>query len=302
MTRTAHTFGIHLPPNEENPAGLRLADMAAMVERHEFESLWLSDHTVLVEEPRSRYPFSTDGAFFAPPETDWYDWVVTLSYLAATTSRVRLGVGVAVLPHRQPVVLAKQLATLDRLSGGRVAFGMGVGWLAEEFAALGIPFRERGARTDAALEVMRQVWTGAPAAGEYGPFTIPDGVHSMPTPVQPRPPVLVGGESPAALRRAAVRGDGWFGTIAGGRMPPAHLHQVVARLRDQRRAAGLDPATLDVTLRVAAGRDVSSPDFATYLADLLDAGATRLTFDLGWRSTSRAEEVLQRLRTLAADL
>lgn len=303
MTRTTCHFGVHLPPAEHDTGGLGMRGMAAMIDRHGFESLWVSDHTVLIEKPRSRYPFSETGEFYLPADADWYDWVVVLSFLAAVTTTTRLGVSVAVLPHRHPIMLAKQLATLDRLSGGRVTMGAGAGWLAEEFDALGVPFTARGKRMDAAINLMRATWTGRPPAGEYGPFTVPSGVHANPVPVQERMPILIGGESPAALRRAASRGDGWLGTITGGRMDPGHLRRVVETLRAEAAAAGKEPDDLDITLRVAArARDVFTSAFEEYLGELVAAGATRLTFDLSWRSANRAEETLHRLRELNAAL
>ena len=292
-------IGIHLPPNEDDTGGLRLADMAELAESAGFESLWVSDHTALIAESKSRYPFSETGEFMLPPDANWYDWVVVLSYLAARTTTLRLGVGVAVVPHRHPIVLAKQLATLDQLSNGRVIFGAGVGWLAEEFAALGVPFSARGARTDASIDLIRAAWTGAPPAGTYGPFEIPPGVHTRPVPVQARLPILIGGGSAATLRRAVTRGDGWFGAIAGGRMSPEHLAEVVRRLRTEADKAGRDFAEIDVSLRVSApAREVFTQEYADYLHRLIDAGATRLTFDIGWRNAQRAADILHRLRTV----
>ncbi len=303
---SALPIGVHLPPAETNApgrAGLSLVEMVCLAEEGGIESVWVSDHTVLIEEPASRYPFSEDGRFFAPPDSDWYDWVVVLSYLGGVTSRIRLGVAVAVLPHRNPVILAKQLATLDRLTGGRITLGIGAGWLEEEFDALGIPFQGRGRRMDGAIDLLRAAWTGAPAAGEYGPFTVPPGVHTRPTPVQEHLPILVGGESPAALRRIAARGDGWFGTIAGGRMSPEHLAGVVARLRQSLEQAGRDPDDIDITLRVAArAGDVGSTEFATYLERLVASGATRLTFDIRWRSPEAVTDVLERLVRIAESI
>lgn len=303
---SAFPIGVHLPPAENQTpggGGLSMADMVRLAEDAGVESAWVSDHTVLIENPASQYPFSKDGEFFAPPDSDWYDWVVVLSYLGAVTSRIRLGVAVAVLPHRNPLILAKQLATLDRLTGGRVALGIGAGWLEEEFDALGIPFRGRGSRTDGAVDLLRAAWTGTPPPGEYGPFTVPTGVHTRPTPVQHHLPILVGGESPAALRRIATRGDGWFGTIAGGRMSAEHLAVVVTRLHEALDRAERHPDEVEVTLRVAArSAEVGSAQFADYLQSLVAAGATRLTFDIGWRTADAVTTVLERLVHIAESI
>ncbi|CAM3589536.1 TIGR03619 family F420-dependent LLM class oxidoreductase [Smaragdicoccus niigatensis] len=290
-------LGVHLPYRE--PWGeLDFAGMVALAEQYEFESAWVPDHTVLAEKTNSLYPFSDTGQFISPPDEDWYDWVVLLSYLAGLTSTIRLGVAVAILAHRHPVTVGKQIATIDRLSGGRVSLGIGAGWLAEEFEALGVPFDERGKRTDAGIALLREVWTGAPAAGDYGPYRIPEGIRSHPTPFQNPVPVLVGGESPAAIRRAVAAG-GWFGTSAGGTMSPAHLESVVQRLRAKAEATGKDPDGLDVTLRVAApGRQVGTAEYTQYLRELVSAGATRLTFDVNWAVAERAEIVLKQLAQL----
>ncbi len=294
-------FGVHLPYRE--PWGeLLLADMVGMAEQYEFESAWVPDHTVLANRTFSRYPFSETGEFISSPDEDWYDWVVVLSYLAAVTTTIRLGVAVAVLPHRHPVTVAKQIATIDRLSGGRVSLGIGAGWLEEEFDALGVPFADRGKRTDAGIELMRAVWTGAPTAGEYGPFVMPAGIRAHPTPIQQHIPMLIGGESPAAIRRAVAAG-GWFGISVGGSMSPEHLSDVVARLRARSIAMEKDPAELDITVRVAApGRQVGTPEFSQSLADLVAAGANRLTFDVNWSSAERAEGVLKQLRDIGSEL
>ena len=138
------------------------AALAGELEAVGFDSLWLSDHVVIPTDPASRYPFSADGKASSRPGTPWFDALVSLAQLAAATTQVEIGIGVLVLPLREPVTLAKQLASIDVLAGGRVTLGVGAGWLAEEFAALGVPFSSRGARMDEAIDVLRAVWTGSP--------------------------------------------------------------------------------------------------------------------------------------------
>jgi probable F420-dependent oxidoreductase len=145
------------------------------------------------------------------PRMRLLDPIVALTFLAAHTTRIRLGTGVIVLPQRDPLVLAKQLATLDVLSNGRLIFGLGVGWCEPEFRALGVPFEHRGRRGDEYLEAMQAIWTQERPAyhGHYVSFA---GVQAQPQPLQqPTPPIIVGGRTPAAFRRAVEHGHGWYG-------------------------------------------------------------------------------------------
>lgn len=176
-----------------------------------FESVWLGEHVVLFDDYDSPYPYSGDGRLPMPPGTGMLEPFVTLSYLAAATERLRLGTGICLVPQRNPVYTAKQVADLDWLSGGRVDFGVGLGWLREEFDVLHVPWEGRGARTDEYLQVMRSLWTDDVSSHEGEIYPLPES-RMYPKPVQqPHPPVHVGGESEAALRRAARFGQGWFG-------------------------------------------------------------------------------------------
>jgi probable F420-dependent oxidoreductase len=199
------TFGIGHAPDT-------LAAVARAAEAAGFASLWAPEHVVLVDEYASRYPYADDGRFPLDPAGDGLaDPFAVLSFLAAVTRRVRLGTAVCLVPQRHPVYTAKMVAGLDVLSAGRADFGVGVGWLAEEFDALGVPFARRGARTRAYLEVMRRLWTEERPAYDGEFYRLPP-VRFAPKPVQrPHPPIVFGGESDAALRRVADLGQGWFG-------------------------------------------------------------------------------------------
>ncbi|GAA0985658.1 hypothetical protein GCM10009555_061490 [Acrocarpospora macrocephala] len=248
-----------------------LAAMAAELEAAGYDSIWLSDHIVIPADPRSRYPFSASGKASSRTDTPWYDAIVCLAQLAAVTRRAELGIGVLVLPLREPVTLAKQLASIDVLSGGRVTLGVGAGWLAEEFEPVGVPFETRGRRMDEAIEVMRRIWTGAPDAFEGRHFGLPAGLGSLPRPEHDIP-IVVGGMSAAALRRAAKAGDGWFAfqnadaidldqlakgaaTLGGGRLvlrvagPAERVASLVPGLRD----AGVHDLVVDVDWSVPEG-------------------------------------------------
>jgi len=168
-----------------------------------FESLWVADHVVLPDPPVPGRPM--------PPDMRLLDPIVALTFLAAHTTRILLGTGVIILPQRQAVVLAKQLASLDVLSNGRLVFGLGVGWCEPEMRAVGVPFAQRGRIADDYLAAMRAVWT-APKPSYHGPYVSFEGVQAMPRPVQaPTPPVVVGGRTAPAFRRAVTQAHGWYG-------------------------------------------------------------------------------------------
>ena len=168
-----------------------------------FESLWVADHVVLPDPPVPGRPMAPDQRLLDP--------IVALTFLAAHTTRIRLATGVIILPQRQALVLAKQLASLDVLSNGRLIFGLGVGWCEPEMRSVGAPFAERGRVADDYLAAMRAVWTQAKPSYR-GPYVAFDGVQAMPRPVQtPTPPIVVGGRTAPAFRRAVTQGHGWYG-------------------------------------------------------------------------------------------
>jgi probable F420-dependent oxidoreductase len=179
------------------------ARLARAAEAAGFESLWVADHVVLPDPPLPQRPMAPDMRLLDP--------VVMLTFYAALTTRIRLATGVIVLPQRNPLVLAKQLATLDVLSNGRLMFGLGVGWCEPEFRALGVPFEQRGRRGDDYLAAMRAIWTQEKPVYQ-GRFVTFAGIQAQPQPVQrPTPPLIIGGHTPPAFRRAVAHGHGWYG-------------------------------------------------------------------------------------------
>ncbi|SRR5260221_13585 len=173
--------------------------IAQLAEEAGFESLWAGEHVVLPDPQAPPSPMAPHDRILDP--------VIALTYLSAHTSQVRLGTGIIILPQRNPLVLAKELASLDELSGGRLICGIGVGYLEPEFRALGIPFTDRGARTDDYLAAMRTIWT-QPKPAYHGRFVSFEGVQAHP---QRNIPIVVGGESPPAYRRAVESATGWYG-------------------------------------------------------------------------------------------
>jgi probable F420-dependent oxidoreductase len=184
---------------------------ASNAERLGFSTLWVPEHVVLVDKYASKYPYSGDGALPAPSDSPIADPFIALTAMASATEKIRLATGICLVPEHNPVVLAKVVATLDWLSNGRVALGVGIGWLEEEFQALGIPWERRAARTRECIDAMRKLW-GDPVSAYQGEFVKFEGVRSYPKPVRGAGlPILFGGESTPALRRVAEYGNGWFG-------------------------------------------------------------------------------------------
>ena len=185
--------------------------VAVAAERSAFATLWSGEHVVMVDQSSSRYPYSDDGQIAVPAGADWIDPLIGLSFAAAATSTIGLATGVLLLPEHNPVLVAKQAATLDTLSGGRLTLGVGIGWSREEFDALGVPFERRAARTAEYVAAMRTLWRDDVASfdGEFVQF---DSVRVNPKPVaNDRIPIVLGGNSDAALRRVVAWGDGWYG-------------------------------------------------------------------------------------------
>jgi probable F420-dependent oxidoreductase len=217
-------------------------EFAQAAEAAGFESLWTVEHVVVPSGYDSPYPYDPSGKMPGGEDFPIPDPLIWLSYVAAATSRINLATGILILPQRNPVVLAKELATLDHLSNGRMVLGIGVGWLEEEFDAIGVPFAERGRRTDDHVGAMRALWTQEKASF-HGEFTQFDQCISRPQPVQGTIPVHIGGHTDIAAKRAGRLGDGFF--------PGKGTHEELARSFDLvRRTAvehGRDPDAIEMT-------------------------------------------------------
>ena len=203
-------IGLFIPISGFNATAEFLRVLGPAVEERGFESIWVPEHVVLFDDYESEYPYSPDGRFPGGGDVGLLDPLTALTYLAAVTDRVRLGTAICLVPQRNPVYTAKQVADLDVLSGGRAEFGIGIGWLREEFDALNVPFANRGRRTDEYLQVMKSLWTEETSSFGGDLYQL-SSCRMYPKPVQaPHPPILIGGESDAAMRRAARFGQGWF--------------------------------------------------------------------------------------------
>ena len=186
--------------------------MIALARRAEalgIESVWTFEHVMVPVEYESPYPYTDDGKMAATPETAMIDPLVALTAIAASTTTLRLGTGVNILPQTNPLSLAKQAASLDFVSGGRFMLGVGIGWLEEEFKAMGVPFERRGARYDDYVEAMQKVWTGEVVEHE-SEFLSWSGFKSYPLPIQQPLPIVIGGSKGRAFERIARFGQGWY--------------------------------------------------------------------------------------------
>ena len=257
--------------------------VAQLAESAGFESLWVGEHVVLPEPQAPPSPL--------PPRSPILDPVVCLTLLAAHTTRVKLGTGIIILPQRNPLVLAKELASLDVVSNGRLIFGIGVGYLKPEFDALGIPFDHKGARTEDYLRAMLAIWTQDEPRHE-GRFTSFSGVQAFPRPLQkPHPEIVFGGHTPDAFRRAIAHASGWYGFF----QDVDGTKRCVDGLREAARAAGR-PGGLDgfeISVTPPPGLDLDS---ARRFADL---GVHRLIpFQLGGDAQAQLDFVKHTADTL----
>jgi probable F420-dependent oxidoreductase len=214
--------------------------LAQAAEAAGFESLWTVEHTILPAGYGSAYPYDPSGKM-AGGRNDIAlpDPLIWMAFVAAATTRIKLATGILILPQHNPILAAKQIATLDHLARGRILLGIGVGWLQEEFAALGVPFAERGARTDEYIAAMRELWS-ADEPTFKGRFVSFERAYCRPRPVNRSVPVIIGGHSQAAARRAGRLGDGFF----PARGAPADLISIA---RQMAKAEGRDPGKLEIT-------------------------------------------------------
>jgi probable F420-dependent oxidoreductase len=287
--------------------------VAQAAEQAGFSFFSVNDHIIVPGKLGSAYPYTQGGVWSGSEHGHCFDRLATLAFLAGCTSRLKLLTSVMVVPHRPVIQTAKTLATIDVLSNGRLILGVGAGWMEEEFKLLGAPFKERGAATDEYLEAFRELWTAERPTyrGRHVDF---ENVIFAPKPVQPGgPPIWVGGESPAAMRRTVKLGNGWYPGNNNQQMPmdtPARLKGAIAKLRQMAEGAGRDPATIDMGLIVQSPfdwqrqetQDKSARRMFTgtsqeMLADkeaLAEAGVRLVALRLGGETMSDAIERIER--------
>jgi probable F420-dependent oxidoreductase len=245
--------------------------LARLAEAAGFDMLITVEHVIWPTAYTSAYPYAASGRIPGDPSTPLPDPLIWMAWVAAVTSRLRFMTGVVILPQRNPLVLAKEVATLDYMSGGRIDLGIGVGWLKEEFSAVGVPFERRGKRADEYIAAMRALWAGDDAsfAGEFVNFT---GVSSNPKPVRGRVPIVIGGHSPAAAQRAGRLGDGFFPLSAG----QSEIGPLIDMMRETAASAGRDPAAIEITTTCPGLSPRSGGDPRQAIEERKAMGVTRL--------------------------
>ncbi len=274
-------FGL-VPVNVGVPGGDAMLALARKAEEVGLESVWTFEHAIVPVDYASRYPYSADGKMGVTPETNFVDPFVALAAVAVATKRLRLGTGVNILPQANPVYLAKQAASLDFVSGGRFLLGVGIGWLREEFDAIGVPFERRGARFDDYLAAIRKVWSGEVVEHE-SEFLRWSGWKSHPVPRNL--PIVIGGSKGRAFERVARFGDGWFAPTGA----PDALEPLLAKLADACAAAGRDPKEVEITSMWIP--PMAGPDAVKRFADL---GVARLLIPLPALGPGNPVENLER--------
>ncbi len=237
-------YGINAGLNSNRETILRVARAA---EAANYESLWTGEHVVAIDPQAPPSP--------VVPDTPIVDTVATLAFLAGATERIRLASGILLLPQRNPVVLAKELAGIDVLSGGRLIFGVGVGYVKREFDTIGVPFEERGPRTSEHIEVIRTLWTQETPVFD-GQFTSFSGIRSEPRPLQnPHPSIVIGGSSPPALRRTITQGNGWYGFMLDAEGAAGAVQALERTASEVERPASLGPLEITITPRGRLDRE-----------------------------------------------
>lgn len=272
-----------------------------MLESAGFDSVWTSDHVVFPREVRSRYPFAADGQVTWPVDVDYLEPVVALSAMTSTTSKAELGTSVLILPMRNPILFAKQAACVDAISGGRLVLGVGVGWLREEFEALGADFGARGAVLDEWLGIARRCWTGTVEPFEGRHYRLAEAIYCRPTPAR-RVPVLIGGMSRHAQERAGRIADGWLAQYSLENLSDSSIAEGLAAMRKAGTEAGRAQADLNafrIVVRVT-GADRKLGVLAARLRSLFAAGATELVVDVDWDDESGPARSLDALRSAVA--
>ena len=281
-------FGLNMVP-------VRLEELTEAAQRAEqlgFESLWVGEHVLTPVELRQAYPGSGAGGKppFAP-DSRFTEPFATLAHLAAVTTRVRLGTGILILPLHAPMTVARSIATVDVLSGGRLSLGVGVGWMREEFEAVGQDFGTRGRRMDETIAVLDELF-GRSRPNFDGEFYVLPEMGFEPKPVQqPRPPVLIGGSSDIALRRAARIGDGWY----GGSQSPEEVVDVIARLHSYRQDYGRTHLPFEITVISGWGKGFDAESTAAYE----EAGVHRIVVT-PWRRSREALDAIEAFAQAAA--
>ena len=274
------------------PGADKVTTMAVNAERLGYSTIWAPEHVVLVDQYSSHYPYSPDHRLNMPMTRPFADPFITLTCAAMVTSKIRLATGICLVPEHNPLVLAKVVATLDFVSKGRVILGVGIGWLAEEFHAVGVPWERRAQRTRDYITAMRKLW-GDELSSHSGEFVRFEGARSFPKPIHgAKLPVFFGGESGPALKRAAEYGDGWYGLNMD-------LNETTAKIRrpeEMLKANGRKRSDIEIAIRPSAIASMTKDDLKRYH----DAGVDELVL-VNAMELNTERETVNRLEQAARD-
>ena len=271
-----------IPINIGVQSGEQIVQVAQLAEELGYESVWTFEHVIVPVDYESKYPYNKSGKMGAPPETNFVDPLIALTAVAASTSTIRLATGVNILSQVNPIYIAKQEASLDFMSNGRFMLGVGIGWLKEEFEALGVPFERRGARFDDYVEGMRKIWSGDVVEHESD-FISWSNFKSYPLPIQNPFPVVMGGVKGKIFERIAKYGDGWYAPAGD----PLELKGHLESLRQACDAIGRDISEIEITC-MWPGRGGNE-----FLGKLADVGVHRVVVPL--MGAANAIESIQKL-------
>jgi probable F420-dependent oxidoreductase len=258
------------------PSAIRT--LATTAERLGFSTLYAVEHVIFTDDYERKYPYSQAGELPGPTHMNLFDPFIALTYAAAVTTRVRLATGISLIPMHNPVILAKEIASLDQLSEGRFMLGAGIGWMEEEFSAAGIPFPERAKRTDEYIEAMKRLW-GDDRASYSGQFVKFENIRCNPKPVKRAAlPITFGGETAAAMRRVARSGTGWFGYMNS----PEAAEEKIGKLHKILAEHGRKPGEVEIIITP------NDPKYAAHdsLKRYRDAGTNEIVIQGWWRPCS----------------
>ncbi len=274
-----------------NPAWIK--PFVKMIEDAGADSIWAVEHPVIAENYEPLYSYSADGKAPFFPEVMMPDPLEWLSFVAACTDKIKLATGILILPLHSPIIIAKRVATLDAMSGGRLELGVGLGWQKEEFAAVNVPYNERAARTDETIVAMRKLWTGQPVSFEGKHFKFSRLILDT-LPAQKNVPILIGGSTEAAAKRAGKLGDGFYPYV----ISPEDYAARVETIKKTAREAGRDPSAIDLTIWPSSWKAGGALDLGLARA-YRDAGATRFLItaqECGSIETNDVERFVKRYR------
>jgi probable F420-dependent oxidoreductase len=259
-----------------------VTEMAKAAEAAGADSVWVSDHLMMLQRDITDYPYEDGGSPSWPRFADYFEAMTVCSMMAAVTERIRITTGVLVLPQRNVIEVAKVAASLDRLSGGRLALGLGCGWYEAEMAALGWDFKTRGKRFNDMLQILRRCWTGYPEAFDGEVLDLPADLILLPTPTKPEgPPLLVGGNSAPARRRAARYGDGWISLAFADQLDIDALQSWHDSVRELRQELHGDARPFQTALKFHLA-SVGWDELPDMMVELAKVGFDEIAFEPRW--------------------